>query len=281
MQGEWYFTNGGDAVGPIPEDLMAMRIASGEVNARSLVWRQGMDGWKPLNQSDLNHLLEATRDPFSEEPQTYVHEDLRGDPNRWRLKAETTSQDALNQDSEDDGPIDVRALQTETSRAFGEPSPAPKHKDTDIFDAEDARTAFRAANWFFGITAFTVINMLLILVGTDFGFWVGLASADVLAGLGYLLFEEYGSMVVYLGAGAGIAISLPFLLFGFFGSKGHSWAFLVGALLYAVDGLLRVLFLQVIGAIIHYLVAFLLIRGYIATLRVKGIAKAQAASASA
>jgi len=41
----WYFASGGNRVGPVSEDDLHARIASGEIKADTLVWNSGMADW--------------------------------------------------------------------------------------------------------------------------------------------------------------------------------------------------------------------------------------------
>jgi uncharacterized RDD family membrane protein YckC len=45
---QWYYAEGGKSVGPIAEDVFDAMAADGRIAADALVWREGMEGWKPL-----------------------------------------------------------------------------------------------------------------------------------------------------------------------------------------------------------------------------------------
>jgi hypothetical protein len=45
---QWYYAEGGKSVGPIAEGVFDAMAADGRIAADALVWREGMEGWKPL-----------------------------------------------------------------------------------------------------------------------------------------------------------------------------------------------------------------------------------------
>jgi len=51
---EWFYGKEGQKYGPIDEVTLSARIATGEIGPRDLVWTEGMDSWKPLQE--VRHL---------------------------------------------------------------------------------------------------------------------------------------------------------------------------------------------------------------------------------
>lgn len=43
----WYYAAGGQQLGPVDQAKLQELLQTGVINAESLVWREGMDGWKP------------------------------------------------------------------------------------------------------------------------------------------------------------------------------------------------------------------------------------------
>src|SRR4051812_24873493 len=43
---DWYYAKGGSQVGPVSVDVLRQKIASGEVGAQDMVWRDGMANWQ-------------------------------------------------------------------------------------------------------------------------------------------------------------------------------------------------------------------------------------------
>jgi hypothetical protein len=44
----WYVVIDGQKVGPLTEEALLRRMASGEIDASTLVWRSGMDEWQTI-----------------------------------------------------------------------------------------------------------------------------------------------------------------------------------------------------------------------------------------
>lgn len=53
----WFYEQAGDRQGPAEVARMRALLDAGTLNARSLVWRQGMGAWAPLGDTELRHLL--------------------------------------------------------------------------------------------------------------------------------------------------------------------------------------------------------------------------------
>lgn len=46
----WYYGENGEQRGPVEEHELRGMIAAGKVNASTIVWREGMENWKPLSE---------------------------------------------------------------------------------------------------------------------------------------------------------------------------------------------------------------------------------------
>jgi len=92
----------------------------------------------------------------------------------------------------------------------------------------------RGAAWLIAVAAFSVINSALSLFNADLHFIVGLGVTQIADGIG-----KAGGTA---GSVAGFVVSLiaagVFCLFWKFARDGQKWAFLVGMILYGLDGLI-------------------------------------------
>jgi membrane protease subunit (stomatin/prohibitin family) len=59
----WHIAENGATKGPFTEADLAGMAASGALNAGTMVWTGGQDGWKPAAQTDLAHLLTQVPPP--------------------------------------------------------------------------------------------------------------------------------------------------------------------------------------------------------------------------
>lgn len=59
---QWHVAINDVPVGPVKRDEIARKIAAGQVNGESLVWREGFDDWRPLRDvAELSVLLRARK----------------------------------------------------------------------------------------------------------------------------------------------------------------------------------------------------------------------------
>ena len=49
---QWYYTQGGAQLGPVPQETIVGLVSSGQLSASENVWRDGMPSWVPLEQVD-------------------------------------------------------------------------------------------------------------------------------------------------------------------------------------------------------------------------------------
>ena len=62
---EWFYGKEGQQFGPIDEATLSARIAAGEIGPQDLVWNEGMDSWKPLQE--IRHLAPSGNHPQSQD----------------------------------------------------------------------------------------------------------------------------------------------------------------------------------------------------------------------
>jgi hypothetical protein len=97
------------------------------------------------------------------------------------------------------------------------------------------------ANWFFWIAGLSIVNTIIFRLGIELTFLIGLAGTVFVEGIGIALAEELpgsATLVMALALFAEILVAGIFVLFGILGRKGLRWAFIVGMVLYALDGVL-------------------------------------------
>lgn len=131
--------------------------------------------------------------------------------------------------------------------------PAP----TTVID----RTALAQANpqviggarWFWWITALSLVNTVMIHTGADLNFVIGL-------GFTLLVDATFRNHQMIAFAIDAVALSFVFGL-GWFAAKGHLWAFVTGAVLYALDALIYVIYQDWMSVGFHGLALYYIIRG--------------------
>ena len=114
-------------------------------------------------------------------------------------------------------------------------------------------------SWFYWIAGLSLVNSALALSGSETRFILGLGITQIFDGLA----QGMGS-----GAGLAVAVVLDLLaaaalvLFGVFANKRHTWSFVVGMALYALDGLIYLIAQEWLGIGFHAFVLFCLFRGF-------------------
>jgi hypothetical protein len=114
------------------------------------------------------------------------------------------------------------------------------------------------ASWFYWIAGLSLINSIASLTGAQWGFIVGLGVTQIIDafadGLGGAAFAVALSLSILT---AGI-----FILFGVFANKRHLWAFVVGMVLYTLDGLIFAIARDWLAAGFHAFVLYWLFNGF-------------------
>ena len=111
------------------------------------------------------------------------------------------------------------------------------------------------ASWFLWVAGLSMLNSVMALAGTGFRFIFGLGMAQVVDGFAH----QAGKPGVVLDLIINGFVAGIFVLFWNFARMGQSWAFLVGMALYALDGLILILFKDYLGVAFH---AYALFRIY-------------------
>ena len=114
-------------------------------------------------------------------------------------------------------------------------------------------------SWFYWIAGLSLVNSVLALSGSGTRFILGLGITQI--------FDE---LAQGMGSGAGRAVAVVldllaaavFVFFGVFANKRHTWSFIVGMALYALDGLIYVIAQEWLGVGFHAFVLFCLFRGF-------------------
>ncbi len=87
----------------------------------------------------------------------------------------------------------------------------------------------RGASWFFWIAGLSAINTVLSLMGVGINFILGLGVTLIIDALGK------GSVIAIVLDACAVGVVV---LLGYFAQKRHAWAFIVGMVLYVLDGLI-------------------------------------------
>jgi hypothetical protein len=161
------------------------------------------------------------------------------------------------------GPVPPTSLSPDKALAGSATRPRTEPRASGDRGALERRQR-RAAWWFFLVAALSILNSAAALGGQPWRFVVGLGITQLAHGL-----------VARTGHGAPIAVAVVvalaagFALLGYFARRGRRWAFVVGAIVYAVDGLIFVATGDWVGVAFHAVVVAMALRGLDAARRLR------------
>ena len=127
------------------------------------------------------------------------------------------------------------------------------------------------ASWFYWIAGLSLINSVAAFAGQPWHLAVGLGITSFIDENVTVTLGSSGKIVAFI---LDLLAAGMFILFGVFAYKGHLWAFVVGMVLFALDGLTFFSQLGLIGAAVHVIVLFFLFRGFNACRTLKASATA-------
>jgi uncharacterized protein DUF4339 len=114
------------------------------------------------------------------------------------------------------------------------------------------------ASWFYWIAGMSLINSIASLTGAGFGFVVGLGITQIVDTFA----QRLGGAAFAVALILNLLIAGVFILFGVFAHKRHLWSFIVGMVLYGLDGLLFAFDRHWLPAGFHAFVLYWLFNGY-------------------
>lgn len=146
-----------------------------------------------------------------------------------------------------------------------QPAPAPAPTPSGPTPAQIAAARKRAvmhsgARWFYWIAGLSVVNSVLFLTGSTWGFAIGLGMVDVSNAL--------GQVAIGGTTGTAVALLLDAVIAGGFAGLGYmaqsraQWAFILGMVVYALDALLLVWATDWLSVAFHGLALFYIYRGF-------------------
>jgi hypothetical protein len=121
------------------------------------------------------------------------------------------------------------------------------------------------ASWFYWIAGLSLVNAIVAFSGSNGRFLVGLAVPWIIS----LFSRNLGSAGALIVLVLNVVAAGVFVLFGVFASKGQLWAFIVGMVLFGLDGLVLVKFSDWLSVVFHAFVLFCLYRGFSACRQLK------------
>jgi len=121
------------------------------------------------------------------------------------------------------------------------------------------------SSWFYWIAGLSLINSVILMMGGRWSFIIGLGLTQLIDAIATIMADELGSgadvVVKIVAIILDIVVAGIFVVFGVFARKGHKWAFVVGMVLYALDGLIFLWVGDYLSIGFHLFVLYGLYRG--------------------
>ena len=153
----------------------------------------------------------------------------------------------------------VSAMVTQT-RAVQAPSSSPALTDPERTALENQRR--KGGQWFYWIAGLSLINAVLAFTGQGWRFILGLGITQVVQELA----EQSGSAGMKAGI-VGLAMIGFFAALGQRAILGNQWAFVLGMVLFGLDGCIFLLARDWIGVGFHGFALAMIAKGYVAARR--------------
>jgi len=125
------------------------------------------------------------------------------------------------------------------------------------------------ARWFYWIAGLSLINSIAALSNSSWSFLAGLGVTQFISGFAIGLSDDLGSAVTVVAMILDVIVAGFFVLLGVMAMKGHTWAFMLGLVLYALDGLIFLAFQMWFPLAFHVFVVYCLYKGFAANRQLK------------
>jgi len=118
--------------------------------------------------------------------------------------------------------------------------------------------------WFYWIAGLSAVNFVFFVLGSGTGFALGTAIDWFLQGIVEELADPSFAWIAH------VVVIAFFAFLGVRATAGAQWAFIVGGLVYALDGLLFVLVGDWIGIVVHAIALFAIVSATISLRQLRG-----------
>lgn len=135
--------------------------------------------------------------------------------------------------------------------------------------------------WFYWIAALTIITSFIAFFGGGIRFLISMGVTQFIDAVGAGLATQLGSAAQVVALVLDLIVTGVFALFGYLAGKKMLWAYIVGMVIFLLDGLLSLALVDVVGVIAHAVVLFFLFRGFQAGQSLIGLEKSMAEQSAA
>jgi hypothetical protein len=116
--------------------------------------------------------------------------------------------------------------------------------------------------WFFWIAGLTIITSLITFFGGGIRFLISLGVTQFMDAIAAVAAKDIGGAVQVVALVLDLIVTGVFVLLGYLAGKKMLWAYIVGMVVFLLDGLLSLAMVDIVGVIAHAVVLFFLFRGF-------------------
>ncbi len=117
------------------------------------------------------------------------------------------------------------------------------------------------ANWFFWVAGLSIVNSVIALMDWNWNFLAGLGMTQIIDGITQAIADESNQTARVLAIVLNVPVAGLFVIFGLQARKRHNWAFIIGMVLYALDGLIFLLVPDWFGLGFHVFALYCVFQG--------------------
>ena len=135
------------------------------------------------------------------------------------------------------------------------------------------------AGWFFWIAGLSLVNSIILMVGGRWNFLIGLGITQVIDGIASAVAAEAGvdatTIIKILAFAADIVVAGVFVVFGVLALKRYKFSFIIGMILYALDGLVFLMVPDLLSIGFHLFALFGLYSGLQAHMKLSDLERSK------
>lgn len=134
------------------------------------------------------------------------------------------------------------------------------------------------ANWFYWIAGLTLITSIMGLTGGGWRFFLSLGTTQIIDAIAYAAADDLGNATKVIAIVLDIFITAMFVAFGVLAAKRQLWAYMLGMVVFLLDGFVSLLIFDWLSVLMHGVALFFMFRGYMAGRELVALEKVMAQS---
>ena len=129
----------------------------------------------------------------------------------------------------------------------------------------DLATKYKSgANWFYWIAGLTIVTSIMSYTGANFRFLISLGTTQLIDALANAFSAELGGAPKIIALVLDLILTGVFVVFGVLANKKFLWAYILGMVVFTLDGVVSLLVQDWVGVIAHVVVLVFMVPGFMA-----------------